>query len=1074
MKIVNASPKFQQQLSDFLSVQTAPNSAITGNTISSSPGGQISQKGEYVNPNTNQTNLDGAKINLNLTASDIRDGWSLGYTAAETLAHELGHAFDIDLFQFTQSTSATDKVFGSTRSEARAEINSFTLMSDARSHLVASSSNLSAAGGSLFDSQKAATAYPAAESVLKLSSQGFASAEYANLLDNMTAAQLQEAEVTAVMGRATTLDPNKGKVSVGYDYFNWYNTKYNGTHPELTSFKIGDDGTHELIGGSSGSTHQWSLVDKLSRVTIKTWDVMVFDDGSTISTVKDSEAGTITTTTTNATTSATVKQTDTNHDGVADTILLITSQTSAQITQPAAITPPATAPSSDPLSNALDTVRNSLAAENDELVDSTELRTLTGAESARETWGGARLLEVSASSLADWYNTTSAWFVQGIEVNPVTELTGLNGFAVDFGTLNPIDYGGINLMSDFNLGNTTSFLIYGVGANTTYAIAPTYDYYYDFFLEPAYTPLTYTSTSPSYGFESWNDPISSFDYFVYSYTLSTPSYSYDWSASISTYDAFDWYEPLVLDLDGDGIELIKRQDSRAYYDVTGDGFRRNIGWVGPQDGLLAIDRNSDGKINLADELSFAMWTADPNDTDLGGLRAVFDTNHNGLLDAGDTRFADMRIWQDLNSDGVSDTGELKTLAQAGIVSISLTAAQTDWSSGGSHINGFTTYQKGNGTMGWAADAGLGYEADGWKSVDAGTFTKVTQSGGLNYAIAKGATLSADLGALALDGAVGSAAADVLNAATRQFAVLLEGGAGNDNLTGGLKDDWLNGGAGADTLSGGAGDDTLVIDASDLQTNLSGGAGFDIGMVSGTAAVTFDLAPGAFEAAVGGDGNDVLNTTGNWRVVLAGGKGADTLTGGSNRDLLTGGAGNDLLNGGADTDTAAFDGLRSSYVLTKGSGNYAIQGADGTDTLLNVERLHFSDLEVAMDATGTAGQNYRVFEGALGRAPDVGGMGFYMTQLDQGKTLVSVAAQLVTSSEFASKYGSNLTNSQYLTLLYNNALHRAPDVDGLAWWTNAMATDPNATRSSVLANFSESAECQALFVGVISNGVDYVL
>ncbi len=75
LKIVNASPKFQQQLNDFL-----VKGAITANTVSNSPGGQTSQKGEYVNQHNDQNNLDGATINFNIKASDARDGWSLGYS----------------------------------------------------------------------------------------------------------------------------------------------------------------------------------------------------------------------------------------------------------------------------------------------------------------------------------------------------------------------------------------------------------------------------------------------------------------------------------------------------------------------------------------------------------------------------------------------------------------------------------------------------------------------------------------------------------------------------------------------------------------------------------------------------------------------------------------------------------------------------------------------------------------------------------------------------------------------------------------------------------------------------------
>lgn len=53
--------------------------------------------------------------------------------------------------------------------------------------------------------------------------------------------------------------------------------------------------------------------------------------------------------------------------------------------------------------------------------------------------------------------------------------------------------------------------------------------------------------------------------------------------------------------------------------------------------------------------------------------------------------------------------------------------------------------------------------------------------------------------------------------------LLDGGAGDDDLSGGEADEVLIGGLGADSISGGAGDDTLVLDQQDIA---SGGAGDD--------------------------------------------------------------------------------------------------------------------------------------------------------------------------------------------------------------------------------------------------------
>ena len=103
-----------------------------------------------------------------------------------------------------------------------------------------------------------------------------------------------------------------------------------------------------------------------------------------------------------------------------------------------------------------------------------------------------------------------------------------------------------------------------------------------------------------------------------------------------------------------------------------DGCKEETAWAGAVGGLLVIDLAAngapgpDGKIDQAREIAFAQWTADPNDTDLEALAAVFDTNHNNAFDGSDARWGEFRIWKDANQDGVTDANEMFTLAALGI------------------------------------------------------------------------------------------------------------------------------------------------------------------------------------------------------------------------------------------------------------------------------------------------------------------------------------------------------------------------------------------------------------------------
>ena len=119
---------------------------------------------------------------------------------------------------------------------------------------------------------------------------------------------------------------------------------------------------------------------------------------------------------------------------------------------------------------------------------------------------------------------------------------------------------------------------------------------------------------------------------------------------------------------------------------------------------------------------------------------------------------------------------------------------------------------------------------------------------------------------------------------------------------------------------------------------------------------------------------------------------------------------------------------------------------------------------------TPGRHTEPYKAAFDRVPDIGGLGYQMHDLDVGFALTRVAGNFIASPEFQSTYG-NVDNSQFVTLLYNNVLDRAPEDAGLAYHVNRLAT--GATRADVLIGFSESPENQANVIGAIEYGMIYV-
>lgn len=208
-------------------------------------------------------------------------------------------------------------------------------------------------------------------------------------------------------------------------------------------------------------------------------------------------------------------------------------------------------------------------------------------------------------------------------------------------------------------------------------------------------------------------------------------------------------------------------------------------------------------------------------------------------------------------------------------------------------------------------------------------------------------------------------------------------------------------------------------------------------------------------------------------LMSGNGGNDTLYGDEGHDRLSGNSGNDYLDGGAGIDTAEFMGFMNQYAVTQNSVMDKQSGRDGTDTIVNIERLGFADGNIAMDVGygETAGIAYRLYNAAFDRSPDDAGLGHWISRLDNGARLVEdVAQSFINSQEFQNSYGPNISDNAFVTLLYNNVLDRGPDQGGLGYWNAQMAQ--GMSRAEVLVNFSESAENIDNVAELIANGIRY--
>jgi Ca2+-binding RTX toxin-like protein len=171
-----------------------------------------------------------------------------------------------------------------------------------------------------------------------------------------------------------------------------------------------------------------------------------------------------------------------------------------------------------------------------------------------------------------------------------------------------------------------------------------------------------------------------------------------------------------------------------------------------------------------------------------------------------------------------------------------------------------------------------------------------------------------------------------------LADTMGGLAGNDSFSGGDSADSLSGAGGDDQLVGGGGNDSLA--GGDGFDQINGGVGNDSislgadGYAYGednndtlSASATYD---GAF-ALYGGEGNDLLTSSGSFWGWLYGDGGNDTIVSGVASDGMYGGDGADSLTGGDGEEWLYGDGGHDT--LDGGNGNDSLWGGTGNDVYI---------------------------------------------------------------------------------------------------------------------------------------------
>ena len=312
-----------------------------------------------------------------------------------------------------------------------------------------------------------------------------------------------------------------------------------------------------------------------------------------------------------------------------------------------------------------------------------------------------------------------------------------------------------------------------------------------------------------------------------------------------------------------------------------------------------------------------------------------------------------------------------------------------------------------------------------------------------------------------------------------YADTIDGGDGNDVIAGGRLGDVLIGGNGTDTLSYA---NSLTGVTVNLNTNTASGGNASGDVISG------------FEHLIGSEGSDSLTGTSSSNVI-AGFGGNDSLYGLGGDDWLFGDAGNDLLDGGSGFDVTTYAHKLSNYKLTKTSSGFIVSdlrkgSPDGTDTLINMDKISFSDaraydslakyytityrpgsldifskLRNEMDEADFTANSFifsdqnidmsyfektaslsqssvkslvELYIASFNRAPDAMGLNYWGSQLASGAMdLGQIAKSFFVQPETVAAYPASQSVEVFVDRVYNNVLSRSPDGSGMAYWKEAI-------------------------------------
>ena len=214
--------------------------------------------------------------------------------------------------------------------------------------------------------------------------------------------------------------------------------------------------------------------------------------------------------------------------------------------------------------------------------------------------------------------------------------------------------------------------------------------------------------------------------------------------------------------------------------------------------------------------------------------------------------------------------------------------------------------------------------------------------------------------------------------------------------------------------------------------------------------------------------------------------SETLYGNYQANVITGSGGNDTIDGGVGIDIAKF----SAPLGSISSANYSIQKlndtawlvsykgpviaifpppiTDGTDQLTNIERLQFTDKNVALDLNGNAGTTAKILGAVFGTESlsNKQYVGIGLSLLDTGMPTNTLSSLAVDAANLK-------TNDQIVSTLWKNVFGTPATSADKAPYVKLLDNGMSAGTLAWLAADTSFNTTNINLVGLAQTGIEYI-